>query len=574
MAIQGEHPIARWLDMTLPQLVNQHITNRDNRIHEKDMMRERQKQEETMMRLNNDLQSKRELNRWQIDQGTKAYEAKVKEIKEKQDILQAFNIDATLISGLDQTQQTDAGAALVKGLGEDFSRPLIQDIEAKSTLELQLGELQNQNAYLNETDAILNRLMTGAMEGKRVAGLVGDLDPTGIEGQINEADFLKYLELMENPFEEGSPEHSAFMASVPSHEEGLKLGEQYWDTINKQATAQSNIVKGQGLTGANYQRFNDVFDIGSQSFELIKGMKLDKGYLDAIQIDPSKLEFKKETLEKSPHFVYDAMDNLASGIIKAIEYADSTDLADQFVTDYKAAESHEDKRKVMGRLIKAMREDGSQTHLALEAMFGKDSGGADNPHQVHFNAMLDFYDKILTEEQLAGVLSGKYSIDVLNKETKTAQEVNTEKQEGDPSINVPTEEVEQLNQDLANAPTDSSQGRIAVNSALEIASQYEDAEEGYLMAQDHIYSLINNGMLSDKAAEGALKELEEQRSSRIIASTGRMGPMWDFLGDVGDAIGTGLEYAFQKPYERPGFRKNTASGELDELQENLLANTK
>ena len=42
MAIQGEHPIARWLDSTLPQLVNQHITNRDNRIHEKQMLEERQ----------------------------------------------------------------------------------------------------------------------------------------------------------------------------------------------------------------------------------------------------------------------------------------------------------------------------------------------------------------------------------------------------------------------------------------------------------------------------------------------------------------------------------------------------
>ena len=170
-------------------------------------------------------------------------------------------------------------------------------------------------------------------------------------------------------------------------------------------------------------------------------------------------------------------------------------------------------------------------------------------------------------------MSGKYSIDVLNKETKTAQEVNTEKQEGDPNINVPTEEVEQLNQDLANAQTDSSQGRIAVNSALKMASQYEDPEERFLMARDHVYSLWNNGMLSDKAAEGALADLEKKRSSEIIASTSRMGPMWDFLGDVGDAIGTGLEYAFQRPYERPGFRKNTGSGELDELQESLLANT-
>ena len=101
----------------------------------------------------------------------------------------------------------------------------------------------------------------------------------------------------------------------------------------------------------------------------------------------------------------------------------------------------------MGRLVKEMREKGSETQIALDAMFGEDSGGADNPHQVHFNAMLDFYDKILTEEQLAGVLSGKYSIDVLNEEATTSQGVNAKKQEGDPNINVPTEEVEQLNKD-------------------------------------------------------------------------------------------------------------------------------
>lgn len=65
---KGEHPVARWLNVQLPQLVNQHITMRENRIHEKQMLEERQNFQKEMEENSKSARREEILLRNQLDQ--------------------------------------------------------------------------------------------------------------------------------------------------------------------------------------------------------------------------------------------------------------------------------------------------------------------------------------------------------------------------------------------------------------------------------------------------------------------------------------------------------------------------
>ena len=195
MAIQGEHPIARWLDSTLPQLVNQHITNRDNRIHEKQMLEERQNFQKEMEENSKNARREEILLRNQLDQLNSDRDYYRKKIDSNSALLNEFGLTATKYGQVPDESSTDAGQTVLKEFGEGITRPLMQDIEAYNNLEGAIANTSSNLDYLSETIAIQDQLLAGANRGTQAAMLVEDMND---DRQLTVDDFNLYLQQKED----------------------------------------------------------------------------------------------------------------------------------------------------------------------------------------------------------------------------------------------------------------------------------------------------------------------------------------------------------------------------------------
>ena len=445
MAIQGEHPIARWLDMTLPQLVNQHITNRDNRIHEKDMMRMREENQVKMMNLQADINQKAALNQYNLEKADEKNKQLNEELKANLAALYSMNIDAQKYEALDPKQQTDAGGSIFKELGEGIQRDIFSVVEQANTVSGQVDNINKSNEYLQESKRITDGLLMGANVGRERGKLVADL--TG-DDLINRDDFDAYLAAMENPFVEGTPEYQGFMSEIKSPEEQFKIGKDYVDFKNSQfkasgAQTTQQIMEnyGQDLKDTLNQEtgFFNAFDAKGK----IAADELDEDFWAAVKFDPAKLDLNAKSIERNAENIDYTMRTLSGDIVSLIEHGmDSGSSAQPYADDIREALDKNDTAAIeeaTRRAIGFFKREGS--HNQLDFHYGPGYGGKDSNEHLYFNKMLGFYERLSNEKRVAtqtsrvnaGLPEGdqvttqqvkaNVSVDQLNEELETPEPV-------------------------------------------------------------------------------------------------------------------------------------------------------
>ena len=405
MAVQGEHPIARWLDTQLPQLVNQHITNRDNRIHEKDMMRAREESREKTMQLQSDINQKATLNKYNLEKADKANEQLNLELKANLASLQAIGVDAKQYELLDPKDQTGPGGSIFKELGEGIQRDIFSVVEQSNTVSGQVDNINKSNAILQESKRLTDGLLMGADVGRERGKLVADL--TG-DDLINEKDFDAYLASMENPFVEGSPEYEGFMSEIKGPDEQFKLGKEYLDFKNAQFKASGSQTT-QQLMESHGKNLKDTLDQETGFFNAfdakgkIAAGGLDEDFWAAVKFDPAKLDLNTKSIERNAENIDYTMKTLSGDIVSLIEYGmDSGSDAQPYADDIQEALDKNDTvaiEEATRLAIGFFKRKGSEDQLDFDGGMGY--GDKSSNEHLYFNKMLGFYERLSNEKRSA-----------------------------------------------------------------------------------------------------------------------------------------------------------------------------
>ena len=335
MAIQGEHPIARWLDTTLPQLVNQHITNRENRIHEKQMLEERQNFQKEMEENSKNARREEILLRNQLDQLNSDRDYYRKKIDSNSALLKEFSTTAANFSFVPDENSTDAGQTVLKEFGEGITRPLMKDIEAYSNLEGAIANTSSNLDYLSETIAIQDQLLAGANRGTQAAMLVEDMND---DRQLTVDDFNLYLQQKEEAgegltdiekigFEKTFPKavdafNKSLLALTKVDESRAKANK----TLSENATALAmengsmwNPLKFTSTMNVHTDRLAGIYETAEE-----KGGLPDKFKKEGLTYDMTKISLKDKDV--TPEAVYNSMDMIATNIRDMVRYGGGQDL--------------------------------------------------------------------------------------------------------------------------------------------------------------------------------------------------------------------------------------------------------
>ena len=332
MAIQGEQPIARWLDVQLPQLINQHVTNRENRIHQKDMMDQRHQLAKDQADYNSQLRQEELVAKNQLNQLNETRTYLRDQITTNKKSLDIFGVMASDYDYLKDENATGEGKEILTKLGEDITRPLLEDIEAYGNTEEMYRNTSENVDYLNRTLQIQNQLLSGTTRGTQTAYLVEDMNA---DRKLTVDDFNLFLAQKEEAGEGLTDiERIGFEQTFP------KAVEAFNDALVKtaqadkyRAAADATITKN---TNAKLAASGIVFDPAKMKSKLDMGSKtlasfskdedhggLDKKFVSkGITYDMSQILLPKDSV--TPENVYKSMDMIANNITKAINYGEAT----------------------------------------------------------------------------------------------------------------------------------------------------------------------------------------------------------------------------------------------------------
>ena len=209
----AQDPMAVFLEYQLPQMIAQSKEAEKNRVHEKDILQERQKIEQENFLL--ETQTTRGLK--DLDALTKDIEAQEKKLTD----IDLIPSQWELLPPKDQSEGSGEFSDLVK---TDKGNQYDLTIEKANTVT---GYLDNIGAQMNEgkeRQDLLDRLEAGVNIGKARASEVTELTGDGIK-DIH--DFNRFLVLTGNPFEEGSAEYQGFISQAPGVKEAIAIADDY-----------------------------------------------------------------------------------------------------------------------------------------------------------------------------------------------------------------------------------------------------------------------------------------------------------------------------------------------------------
>ena len=407
-----QDPIAVFLDYQLPQMIAQSREAEKNRVHEKDILQERQKIEQENFLLET-----------QTTRGLKDLDALTKDIEAQEKKLTDIDLIPSQWELLPPKDQSEGSGEFLDLVKTDKGNQYDLTIEKANTVT---GYLDNIGAQINEgkeRQDLLDRLEAGVNIGKARASEVTELTGDGIK-DIH--DFNRFLVLTGNPFEEGSAEYQGFISQAPGVKEAIAIADDYKGLRYKDAQIAkmeaetgeilNERIKGQYGVGAVLDNdiLNESFRLLHDGYSALEGnlVKTKDGrefLANTTHIMSSFSPDKKMDWTSDPRLIQRMTDNLGSNIMSQLGWSEygafnPTDKTLKNLMEDYGTQDIDKKRIIMDKIVGRLNEIDLTSELDLD-----DAAPAGIEYMKkeirHYQEARDAYN-ILSDFELMDTLSG------------------------------------------------------------------------------------------------------------------------------------------------------------------------